>query len=137
GVAGGKVNAEGPAGGGNVPLQLGERDARAGGGLTGDGIEFGDRVEAREREHDFAAARHAAADQAGVAALRDDRDMVPGTSAYDLAHFVSRTGADDRQRRPVVATSPVGLVGGTKVGIEEDVSLADDGRDFAEERGGH
>ena len=56
----------------------------------------------RQRQDDLAAARHAAADEAGVAALRDDGDAVLGAGAQ----HARQTSAVDPGRTTASAEPP-------------------------------
>ena len=94
-------------------VQRGEGDAGAGGDLAGGGIDRAERVEAAQRQHDgrrWPAGGHAAADQAGVAALGHDGDAVRSSHQASTAATSStdpgRTTADAvPTKRPVQSCS--------------------------------
>ena len=81
-----------------------DRDRRVG------GVERPHARHPRERQHDLVGGRvrRRAAAQAGVAALRHDRDAELGAGARDRGHFVGRPGLHDRARGAAVAAAPVG-----------------------------
>ena len=72
GVPGSQVDPDLPAGGSRGALDRRQGRARADGDLARARIDLADLVEPQQAEHDLAAARHRSADEAGVAALRDD-----------------------------------------------------------------
>jgi hypothetical protein len=105
-----------------MPLQRPDRDACAGGDLTGDGVHWLEAAEAPSREHDLAAAAwDAAAYQAGVAALRHDRDLVAGAGPDDTGHLLDAAGPHHRSRPAGPSPGPVDLVGSGEIGIGQQV----------------
>jgi hypothetical protein len=85
-------------------------------------------VHPRKRQHHLVAgrARRAAADEAGVAALRDERDARFGAGRDDRGDLGGRTGPHDGERGAAVAAAPVGQVRGGVRGVGEDLAGADD-----------
>ena len=71
--------------------------------------------------------------QPGVATLRDD-GRTSRTAGEDHGdHLLGRGGTDDREGVAVPATCPIGLVGGTQVGVSEDVARPDRGTERLEQ----
>ena len=73
-VAGAEVDAEVPARGPHMGLHARERGARAGGDLRAGTVDRSEGIEAAQVDDDLAGEWNRAADEAGVPALRDDRD---------------------------------------------------------------
>ena len=88
-----------------------------------------------QAQHDLRAAGvgHGAADQAGVAALRDDRGSVLAAQADDARHLVGRRGAHDGKGLAGESFAPVDLVG-SEIAFGEDVAGADRRAQGIEER---
>ena len=109
--------------------------ARLDGHRVADLVDLDDAVHAIERQHDLAAVllRHAAADQAGVAALGHDRDALGGAKLHDRSHFVRRRRAHDGERRAEVVVAPVGEIGMLAGGVGDQPLVADDGAEFVYE----
>ena len=90
-------------------------------------------VQPGQAQHDLAVQGHAAADQAGVPPLRDDRQAGAGAQGQhgrDLGHL---TGPDDGRRLPLEPAGPVhGVTGGRVAG--QDVRPADDASQRPQQR---
>jgi hypothetical protein len=108
-----------------VGLERREGDAGADRHLRGRAVDLAQLAQPPEAEHDLAAARHAAADHPGIAALRNDGRAV---LAADRQHRRDLRGAarpHDGARPPVEPARPVGLVGGAHVVVDEHVARTD------------
>jgi hypothetical protein len=100
------------------------------------GVDGADAVQARQAQQQLRAAGvgHAAADHAGVAALRHDGHAVLGAGAHDRRHLGRAARPHDRQRAAVPAASPVGLPG-VEVAVDEQVRHADRVAQRVQQRG--
>ena len=98
--------------------------------VAGDRVDVADGAHPAEREHDLApgGVRDPAADQAGVAALGDDRDPGLVAGRHDGGHLGGRAGPDHCERLTGVHARPVHdvrrhvLVGGQHVGVADGVA---------------
>ena len=82
----------------DVLLQAGQRHAGAGGHLGRGDVDRAQRVEASEAEDQLAAEGHTAADQPGVAALRDERNTGRTARADHGGDLRGRARPDHRRR---------------------------------------
>jgi hypothetical protein len=107
-------------------LHGGEHAARFDGGRVVQDIERADAVHAGEGKHDLAArARgHRAADEAGVAALRHDGDVLPRAKRHHLRHFLRRRRPHHAFRRGGILLAPVGVVRFRVLGRSEHICRA-------------
>ena len=77
-------------------------DARAGVGVDGE-----DLVHARQPEHDLVVRRHRAADEAGVAALGDDREAARVAVREDEGDLARRARKEERRGAAAVLARPI------------------------------
>ena len=124
------------------PVDVGRGLARAlqgDAGLAGDGvgdrIDLADLVHAVERQHDLAVVRNLSADQAGVAALRDDRGRGLVGDLEQLGHFLGRARPQHHRRVAGPQRAELDQIGRLLVLVGDGVLLADHG-DQAGERCG-
>ena len=93
-------------------------------------------VQPGQAQHDLAVQGHAAADQAGVPSLRDDRQAGVRAQGQHRRHFCRITRPNDSRRLPPETASPVdGETGGRVAG--QDVRLAHDASQRPEQRPRH
>ena len=76
-------------------------------------VDLDDAVHAVERQHDLAAVlvRHAAADQAGVAALGHDGDTLGGAELHDAGDLFGARRPHHGERGAEIVVAPVGEIG--------------------------
>ena len=97
-------------------------------------VDAADAVHARGREDDLRSARigNRGTDEAGVAALRDDRSAVRATRHDHRGDLGGRRRADDRERAPLETTPPIDLVWRAIV-ADEHLRCADRGAQIVEQ----
>ena len=139
-VPGAEVDPEGEARVGGGARQRRQRHPGARGGLGGQRVDR-QGPEPGQADDDLARQRDAPADQAGVAALGDERHPVAPGQGHDPGHLAGRAGPDDDGRRPPEPPGPVGGVPGGDVGVHEHVPVADRlpaaGHELGRRRGTH
>ena len=107
-------------------------------GLDGDGevgrVDAAHAVQAAEAQHHLGTARigHGTTDQAGVAALRDDRRAVQRAGLHDGRDFGGGGRAHDGKRMAAVALAPVDFVG-RQVAADEQPGAAHRGAQAVEQ----
>ncbi|CAB5025931.1 unannotated protein [freshwater metagenome] len=115
-VARGEVDPVHPAGRGGVALHVAEEGAGAGRELAGELIDLADVREPAQGDDDGQAhgagvsGRDSAADEAGVAALRQDRDVRYGAGSDNPGDLGGRAGPYDCKARTGEPAGPVGGV---------------------------
>jgi hypothetical protein len=125
-VPGGEVQAGVVAGAATGVLEGGQRRARAHGDLAERVVDGADVVEPRQREQDLAAAWHARTNEAGVAALGDDRRARVRAGAHDRGDLARVGRAHHEPGGASEPPGPVALVGRPQLRIVEDVAVSDD-----------
>ena len=102
-----------------------------------DQVDVDDTCHAIEREHDLAAlpVRDAAADQAGVAALRHHRDLLGCAELHDIRDFLCVGRPHHGERVAYKAFAPVGDVGMLALVVGDQTLVADDGAQLFDEVG--
>ena len=131
-VASTQVDAELPTGRPERGSENSERDAGFDRRLTGVDVDGADGAETLRAEHDLTRGGNRAADQSGVAALRDDGDTALAAAAHDARHVRRRAGPHDYGRLTSVATGPIAPVRGGDVRIDDHVVVTDDGAQVVE-----
>ena len=116
-------------------LDIGEGHAGLHGDGRAQGIEAAHTVEAHQRQHD-AAFGHAAADEAGIAALRHDRHPCPGAGLDHEGDLGGIGGADQCESLTPVEPAHLHEGGSHDVGIGEDVLFAKPAGEDVEKRRG-
>ena len=89
-----------------------------------------------QRDHDLAIVRRLAADEAGVAALRHQRDPVLVGELADRGDFGGRARAQHQRRMAVEEVALLGGVGRDIGGIGHRIFVADDLAEFCDEVAG-
>jgi hypothetical protein len=126
-VPAGQVDAVGEARGLGVLLHGCDGRARTGDDLTSGEVHLREAVQAAGREQHLGtvAARDGAADQAGVAALGDDRHVVVRAGAHDRGDLLGVGRTDDGAGPAGEAAGPVGLVGRAQLRVGQDMGCPD------------
>ena len=108
-------------------------------GLAGHGvgrrIDLADFVEPPQRDDDFAIMRGLPADQAGVAALRHQRDAVLAGKLADRGDFRGRTRAQHQRRMAVKQVAFFGGVRRDVGGVGHRIFVADDCAELGDQFG--
>ena len=123
-VPGGEVHGEVQPDGPRVPLHRGQRRAGADGHLSGKAVDGSEAGQPGQAQHDLATPGHAAADQPGVATLRDDGDARIAAGPQHRRHLVPGGRPNGESRVTVPASGPVRLVAGQHVAVGQDVLRA-------------
>ncbi len=109
-------------------LRFRQHDAGFAGHRVRCGIHFADLVEARERKDKFAVERDLPADQAGIAALRDQRRLGLVRELEDRLHLGDRAGTQQHRRAAMIDAAAFDQIRLERSRIGDCVSVADDGR---------
>ena len=125
-VAGAEIQRQLPAGLGCGSLHRRQRHAGADQEMPGGGVDRPELGQASGADQHLTAARDPASDQAGVAALRDDRGAVLGAQPHHLGDLGGVGGSDDRPASAAVAAREVALVRRAQLRVDQDVLLSDD-----------
>ena len=102
---------------------------------VGGGIDLADLVQPPQRDDHLAIVRGLAADQAGIAALRHQRDLVLAGELADRGHFRRRARPQHQRRAAVKQVALLGDVGRDIGGIGHRIFVADDGAKFCDQLG--
>ncbi len=102
---------------------------------VGGGIDLADLVQPPQRDNDLAMMRGLAADQAGIAALRHQRDFVFAGELADRGHFRRRAGPQHQRRAAVKQVAFLGDVGRDIGGIGHRIFVADNSAKFCDQFG--
>jgi len=131
------VDREVEAGGTRMLLQVLDRHTGAGGDLHRERVDRAQRRAALHREQHRTTTRHAATDQAGVAALGHHCDAGGRAHAQHRSHFLRRARAHHCRGGAVRLPEPVGLVGRPHIGVDEHVGRTHDIAQRADEQTAH
>ena len=94
---------------------------------VGRGVDVADAVHPPHRHHHLAMMRGLPADQAGIAALRHQRDALLGGEPADRGHLRGRTGPQHQRRAAVIEVALLGEVRRDVGRIGDRISVADNG----------